>query len=245
MPPSVTPHATPGPRALRFLRSLARHNERAWFEEHRAAYEQDLLAPLRELVDEMDARLAGFAPEFVGDRRRSVFRIHRDVRFSRDKKPYKTNAACWLFHRDVGRTKGLHDSNAAAGFYYHLQPGRSFVGGGLWMPPPPALRRIREALVADSAGFERTLRGAAFRRLYGQLDEDPGTILTRPPRGYTDESPGARWLRFKSFTATHDLTDAEATAADLPDRFEAACRALLPLMRWLNGGLGLDTAAAR
>ena len=245
MPAAVPAHATPGPRALRYLRALARHNDREWFEEHRAEYEQDLLAPLRELVDEMDARLATFAPEFVGDRRRSVFRIHRDVRFSRDKRPYKTNAACWLFHRDVGRTKGPHDTHAAAGFYYHLQPGRCFVGGGLWLPPAPALRRIREAITEDAPGLERTLRGAAFKRVYGKLDEDPGTILTRPPRGYTDESPGARWLRYKSFTATHDLTDAEATAADLPARFEQACLALLPLMRWLNAGLGLATATER
>ena len=237
--------ATPGPRALRFLRALARHNDREWFEAHRAEYEQDLLAPLRELVDEMDARLATFAPEFVGDRRRSVFRIHRDVRFSKDKRPYKTNAACWLFHRDVGRTKGPHDVHAAAGFYYHLQPGRCFVGGGLWMPPAPALRRLREAIVEDAAGLERTLRAAPFTRRFGGLDEDPGTVLTRPPRGYTAESPGARWLRFKSFTATHDLTDAAATSPELPDHFETACRALLPFVRWLNGSLGLAVATGR
>lgn len=237
--------ATPGPRALRYLRALARHNEREWFEAHRGEYEQDLLTPLRELVDEMDARLATFAPELVGDRRRSVFRIHRDVRFSKDKRPYKTNAACWLFHRDVGRTTGPHDVHAGAGFYYHLQPGRCFVGGGLWMPPSPALRRIREAITEDATGFERPLRTAAFKRLYGQLDEDPGTMLTRLPRGYDDDAPGARWLRYKSFTATHDLTDAEATSPALPDRFEAACRALLPFVRWLNGALGLAAATGR
>lgn len=233
------------PDALAFLRGLARNNRRDWFEARRETFERELREPLRELVEAMDVRLARFAPEIVGDPAKAIFRIHRDVRFSKDKRPYKTNAACWLFHRDVGRTKGPHDTHAAAGFYYHLQPGRCFVGGGLWLPPAPALRRIREAIVEDAPGLERTLRGAAFKRLYGKLDEDPGTILTRPPRGYTDESPGARWLRYKSFTATHDMTDTEATAADLPERFEQACRALLPFVRWLNAGLGLSAATGR
>ncbi|HEU4629178.1 MAG TPA: DUF2461 domain-containing protein [Gemmatimonadaceae bacterium] len=233
------------PRALRFLRSLARHNTRDWFEAHREEYETALLQPLRELVDEMDARLALVAPEFVGDRRRSVFRIHRDVRFSRDKRPYKTNAACWLFHRDAGRTKGLHDSVAAAGFYFHLEPGRCFLGGGCWMPPPPALRRLREAIVDDPDGLAATVATPEFVRLFGALDEDAGTVLTRLPRGYTPDTPGAEWLRYKSFTATHDLSDVEASSPALPDTFEAACRALLPMMRWLNAALGYRPATQR
>lgn len=238
----------PSPAALTFLGRLARHNTREWFEAHRADYETSLLGPLRALVDEMDARLAGFAPEFVGDRRRSVFRIHRDVRFSSDKRPYKTNAACWLFHRDAGRTKGLHDSVAAAGFYYHLEPGACFVGGGLWMPPAPALRRVRESIVADAAGddgFGAILRQRAFRREVGALDEDPGTMLTRLPRGYLPDTPGARWLRYKSFTATVPLTDEQATAPDLADHFARCCRTLLPLTRWLNSALGYPPASRR
>jgi len=233
------------PKALTFLRGLARHNRKEWFEEHRADYESALLAPLRALVDEMDARLATIAPEFVGDRRRSIFRIHRDVRFSKDKRPYKTNAACWLFHRDAGRTKGEHDSVAAAGFYFHLQPGHCFLGGGCWMPPPPGLRRLREAIVEDADGFAATLRTPAFRRLYGKLDEDPGTMLTRLPRGYAPDAPGVEWLRFKSFTATHTLTDAEARDPALPDRWAEACAAMLPFMRWLNAALGYRAAVRR
>ena len=233
------------PGALRFLRSLARHNTRDWFEAHRADYERALLHPLRELVDEMDARLALVAPEFVGDRKRSIFRIHRDVRFSSDKRPYKTSAACWLFHRDAGRTKGPHDSIAAAGFYFHLAPGGCFLGGGCWLPPAPALRRLRDAIVEDADGLTATLTGPDFVRRFGKLDEDPGTMLTRLPRGFAPDTPGAEWLRYKSFTATHELTDAEATAPTLPDTFEAACVALLPMMRWLNAALGYRPATQR
>ena len=233
------------PRALTFLRGLARHNEKSWFEEHRGEYETALLEPLRALVDEMDARLATIAPEFIGDRKRSIFRIHRDVRFSKDKRPYKTNAACWLYHRDAGRTKGEHDTVAAAGFYFHLKPGECFFGGGCWMPPSPGLRRLREAIVEDADGFAATLRTASFKRWYGKLDEDPGTLLTRLPRGFDADAPGAEWLRFKSFTATHRLTDREATAATLPAQWTEACVAILPFMRWLNSALGHRPATRR
>lgn len=233
------------PAALRFLRGIARHNSKAWFEAHRADYEGAVLAPMRALVDEMDARLATLAPEFVGDRKRSIFRIHRDVRFSNDKRPYKTNAASWLFHRDAGRTKGQSDSVAAAGFYFHLAPGHCFLGGGCWMPPSPALRRLRDAIVEDPDGLRRTVTTPAFTRWYGALDEDEGTMLTRLPRGYAADAPGVEWLRHKSFTATHALTDAEATSADLPARWAEACEAALPLARWLNSALGHRSATRR
>src|SRR2546428_7957616 len=85
---------------LRFLRGLARNNRKPWFDAHRAEYEAVLQAPMRRLIEEMDARLARFAPEIIGDPRRSMFRIYRDIRFSKDKSPYKTHAACWLHHRD-------------------------------------------------------------------------------------------------------------------------------------------------
>lgn len=233
------------PGALRFLRGLARHNDRDWFEAHRADYEGAVLQPLRAFVDEMDARLAAIAPEFVGDRRRSVFRIHRDVRFSRDKRPYKTNAACWLFHRDVGRTKGPHSAAAAAGFYFHLAPGNCFAGGGCWLPPAPALRTLRAALVEDPDGFAATVRTRDFVARVGALDEDEGTMLARPPRGFPDDGPAAAWLRYRSFTATEAYADAEATAADVVDRAERTVRALVPMARWLNDALGHPRAARR
>lgn len=244
--PDPTPDFAGFPGALRFLRGLARHNERDWFEAHRAEYERDVLQPMRAFVDEMDARLADFAPEFVGDRKRSVFRIHRDVRFSKDKRPYKENAACWLFHRDVGRTKGPYSAVAAAGFYFHLRPGgESFAGGGCWLPPAPGLRAIRAALVEDAEGFARTVRTADFTARFGKLDEDEGAMLTRPPRGFPADGPAAPWLRYRSFTATETYTDAEATAADVADRAERTFRALVPMARWLNDALGHRRAERR
>ena len=132
--------------SLRFFRGLARNNHKAWFEAHRAAYEQHVKAPMAQLIEEMDVRMASFAPEMVGEPRRSMFRLNRDVRFSKDKSPYKTHAACWLFHRDASSKVGREAHGGGAGFYFHLQPGASFVGGGCWMPPRPALNRIRAAI---------------------------------------------------------------------------------------------------
>src|SRR5262249_23036848 len=94
------------PAAFRFLQDLARNNRKEWFEANRAVYEQELRGPMRHLVEALDARLVSIAPEIIGDAKRSMFRIHRDVRFSQDKSPYKTNAGAWLYHRDAGRKVG-------------------------------------------------------------------------------------------------------------------------------------------
>ena len=124
--------------SLEFFVGLAEHNAKPWFEAHRETYERTVKEPLQELVAAMDARFARFAPEIGGDPRRSVFRLHRDVRFAKDKSPYKTHAACWFFHRDAHKGVGRESEGGSAGFYFHLQPGSSFVGGGFWMPPAPA-----------------------------------------------------------------------------------------------------------
>jgi len=134
------------PASMRFLASLKRNNTREWFQAHRDAYERDVRAPLAALVEEMDVRLAELAPEIVGDPKRSLFRIHRDVRFSNDKSPYKTNAACWFYHGDAGRGVGSTTPHGGAGFYFHMEPGRSMIGAGIWMPPRPTLARIRERI---------------------------------------------------------------------------------------------------
>jgi uncharacterized protein (TIGR02453 family) len=233
------------PSALGFFRKLARNNRREWFDANRASYDAEVLGPLRALVEEMDARLARVAPEIVGDPRRSVFRIHRDVRFSKDKRPYKTNAACWFFHQDAGRAVGVGSGpdGGAAGFYFHLAPGECYVGGGLWMPPRTALRRIRDAIVEQQKELEGILRTRGFRAKYGTLDEE--RLLTRVPRGFPKDSPAARWLRFVSFTATRPMPEAEALSADLPAVLERDFRALLPFVRWLNAALGYRANARR
>ncbi|HUL02045.1 MAG TPA: DUF2461 domain-containing protein [Gemmatimonadales bacterium] len=228
---------------LSFLRGLARNNAKPWFEAHRAEYEDHVRGPMRELIEEMDARLARLAPEMVGDPKRSMFRIYRDIRFSRDKSPYKTHAACWFYHRDVSSGVGGEAEGGGAGFYAHIEPGRSMVGAGIWMPPRPLLRRLREAIAERATGFERIVRDRAFVRRYGGLDDE--LILKRMPRGFAETHPAARWLRYQSFTAGRMLRDAEATSPRLPVLLETDFAGLLPLVRWLNGALGLKTAKRR
>ena len=224
------------PGALTFLRRLRRNNTRAWFERNRSVYETEVRDPMRALVEEMDVRLARLAPELTGDPRRSVFRIHRDVRFSPDKSPYKTNAACQFFHHDAGRGAGQDAEGAGAGLYFQLADGDCFVAGGIWMPARPALEKIREAVAEEPEALDRIVRAVAFRRRFGELDRE--AMLTRLPRGYAPDHPAARWLRFKSFTATRPLAASEVTGARLPGTLERDFAALLPLVRWLNAAIG-------
>jgi uncharacterized protein (TIGR02453 family) len=235
--------AVPGSRfegfrreALGFLRRLARNNRREWFEPNRAVYEREIRDPMRALVEEMDVRLARLAPELVGDPKRSVFRIHRDIRFSADKSPYKTNAACQFYHRDAGRGAGQDATGAGAGLYFQLAPGECFVAGGMWMPARPALDRIREAIADQPEDFASLLRAPAFRRRFRRLDRE--ALLKRMPRGYAESHPAAEWLRYRSFTATRAMTDREIQSPRLPDILERDFAALMPFVRWLNAAIG-------
>jgi uncharacterized protein (TIGR02453 family) len=191
----------------------------------------------------MDVRMSRFAPEITGEPRRSMFRLHRDVRFSKDKSPYKTHAACWFYHADSTSKVGRDAHGGGAGFYFHLQPGASFVGGGCWMPPRPALQRFRAAIAKDPRGFERVVLAARIRRRLGALSED--AMLKRVPRGYAQDHPAARWLRHGSFTLGRGLTDAEVTNSRLTATLEADFALILPLVRWLNAALGFQPARRR
>jgi uncharacterized protein (TIGR02453 family) len=234
-----------GPGSLIFLRALSRNNRREWFEAHRDSYLSELVEPMKALVEELDVRFAILAPEFVGDPRRSLFRIYRDVRFSKDKTPYKTHAALWMYHRAPGRGVGK-EIDGGAGFYLHLEPGSSLVAGGLWMPPRASLAKVRARFDEDLPGWERAMRGAAFTRRFGGLtDDEPGVLLKRLPRGYSEGHPAERWLRFNSFTVSRTYTDAEMLARGMVDRAMKDFALMVPMCRWLNRALGYAPATSR
>jgi len=230
---------TPG--ALRFLRQLKKHNEKPWFEAHREDYEAEVRGPMRALIDDMDVHFARFAPEIGADPKRSMFRIHRDIRFSNDKSPYKTHAACWFHHRDATRRVGSEATEGSAGFYFHLEPGRSMIGAGVWMPPRPQLHRLRAAIDDNPQSFDRVVRG--LPRRFGGLDDE--SVLKRMPRGYAEDHPAATWLRYQSFTTGRALTDAQVTGSRLATLLADEFEAMLPLVRWLNQALGYRPATAR
>lgn len=230
---------------LRFFRELKRHNAKVWFEAHRDEYEQSVRDPMRVLIEDLDVRFARFAPEIIGDPKRSMFRIYRDIRFSKDKSPYKTHAACWFRHRDADASVGNEAEHGGAGFYFHLEPRGSFIGGGIWMPPRPLLARLRDAIAEHPAAFERVVRARAFTRRFGGLSAEDGTVLKRMPRGFPETHRAARWLKYQSFTAGRGLSDAQVTSQRLPATLETEFERLLPLVRWLNRALGLEPATRR
>jgi uncharacterized protein (TIGR02453 family) len=229
-------------RSLTFFRQLARNNEKAWFEAHREEYENEVRAPMRELIEELDVRFARFAPEIGGDPKRSMFRINRDIRFSKDKSPYKTHAAAWFHHRNAARSVGSEADAGSAGYYFHLEPGgRSLLGAGLWMPPRPQLNKLREAIADDPKKFDRIVRSLPSR--FDGLDDE--SALKRMPRGYAEDHPAAKWLKYQSFTTGRTLTDAQVTSKSLPDLLAKEFAAVLPLVRWLNETLGFRSASRR
>jgi len=189
-----------------------------------------------ELVDEMLTRFGDFAPEIGGDPKRSMFRINRDVRFSKDKSPYKTHAACWFHHRGASRRVGSDGDEGSAGFYFHLEPGgKSMLGAGVWMPPRPQLNRLRDAIAEKPKQFERM--ALTLPRRFGGIHDY--STLKRVPRGFSEDHPAAKWLRYQSFTSGRSLTDSQVTSKTLTSVLAREYAALLPLVRWLNRALGL------
>lgn len=233
------------PEALAFLKGLKKNNKKEWFEAHRPNYDRELLAPLRAVAEELDVRFARLAPEFEANPKRSLFRIYRDVRFSKDKTPYKTHAAMWVYHRAPGRGVGK-EIDGGAGFYLHLEPGASLIAGGIWMPPRHSLNNIRQQVADDLPGFKRAIGGTAFKKRFdGLTDDEPGVKLKRMPRGFAEDHPAADWLRFNSFTVSTTYTDREMLAPSLIDRAMKDYALIVPLCRWLNNALGYPRAKTR
>jgi uncharacterized protein (TIGR02453 family) len=231
------------PKAFTFLRGLKKNNRKEWFEAHRATYEAELKEPMKLFIEEIDVLLATIAPEIIGSPKKSAFRIHRDVRFSKDKSPYKTHVAAWFFHRDAGHGVGGDAAHGGAGFYFHLEPGGCFCGGGIWMPPRPAVARIRQHIVDDLEGFEEIVTARGFKQRFGELSTE-GT-LTRTPRGFTPEHPAAEWLKYQSFIVSAEIDADVVTSKKLPQVLGKHYAAMTPFVRWLNNALGLKPASMR
>jgi uncharacterized protein (TIGR02453 family) len=214
------------PRLFKFLRELKRHNDREWFGENRERYENDVRAPLLAFISDFGPRLAKISKFMVADPRPvggSLFRIHRDVRFGKDKTPYKTHAACHFRHEDT--TKDVH----GPGFYLHLEPGTVFVAGGMWRPEAAALARIRAAMVEAPARWNKAKAGV----------ELGGASLKRPPRGFDPEHPLTVDLKRTDFITSVELDEARACGAGFLGDVERACRTAAPLMAFLARAVGL------
>ena len=218
------------PRLFRFLRELRRNNDRAWFAAHKERYVADVRDPLLAFIAAFAPRLAKIAPEMVADPRPvggSLFRIHRDTRFARDKSPYKTHAAM-AFRGALGK-----DVPGPA-YYLHLGPDDVFAGAGIWHPMPDTLAQIRRTIAAHP---QRWKRASGTKKC--ALDEDDQK-LSRPPRGFDPEHPCIEDIKRKSFTTGRAFSERDACGPRFLDDFAAACRDAKPLVAFLSEAVAPD-----
>lgn len=211
---------------FKFFKELSANNNREWFEDNKPRFRQSIQGPLVAFVEAMAPRLAKVSKHFVADPRLnggSIFRIYKDVRFSKDKTPYKTNGGVHFRHV-LG--KDAH----APGFYVHIAPGEVFYGGGIWMPPSPALLKIREAIRDDGRGWRKAVDEASFRKRFGSVR---GDTLTRPPRGFDAGDPNIDDIKRKSFFAMENGKDKQTRAASFADDVAATMTEASPFMRFL------------
>lgn len=222
--PKNSPYLTPA--AFDFLRDLAANNDRAWFKDNKDRYHGAVRDPMLRLIEDFQPRLRSINKHFIADPKPvggSLFRIHRDTRFSKDKSPYKTNAGAHFRHESA---KDAH----APGFYFHLEPDNCFAAAGLWHPDGPTLGLIRDSIIGRSRAWKEITKSDAFQTkwFFG------GDSLSRPPRGYDADHPLIDDLKRKDFIGVTSLSEETVFADDFIDQLEALYRDVVPLVRFLT-----------
>lgn len=212
---------------FRFLKNLKANNDRAWFAEHKHRYERQLKEPALRFIEAFAPHLRKLSPHFMATPR-SLFRIYRDTRFSRDKSPYKTAAGVQFRHDSA---KNAH----APGFYVHIEPGSCFIGLGIWHPDSRTLLKIRERIVDDPKTWKNVSRGTAFTGQY-RLE---GDALKRAPKGFDPEHPLIEDLRRKDFIGVRHVPQSFLTSPDLPRELAGTFRNGAPLVRFLCDAVGV------
>lgn len=219
------------PEAIQFLADLAAHNDRAWFQPRKAEFERLLKEPLEALCSALAERFASRGMPLRADPARSPFRIYRDVRFSRDKSPYKTNVGA-SFPWTEGRGSAGEAAVRGIGGYFHLAPGEVFFGGGMWHPEPAQLAAFRRTVANHPERVHEALQDPGFVESFGTIG---GDRLKRTPTGFPADHPEADLLRLKDVVFSRRLSDEEAASPDLPDRLADGLAAATPVFRLLAG----------
>lgn len=215
------------PSTIKFLKDLKKNNNKPWFEKNRKIYEDaklDFAGFIQKVIDQHGKKDPSIKHLIAKD---CLFRINRDVRFSKDKSPYK-----WNFGASINKSgrKGEH----TAGYYFQVQPNRNFAGGGIWMPEPNELKKVRQEIDYNFADFKKIIGSKKFKSVYGDLDRSDEFLLRRVPKGYEPDNPAADYLKLKSFVAISFFTDADLTSKDLVKKTVAAFEALQPLIYFIN-----------
>jgi uncharacterized protein (TIGR02453 family) len=196
--PATVPYFRP--QALTFLRSLARNNDREWFQPRKATFEAELKEPMLAIIRKVTDAMATFAPCFVRPAEKCLFRIYRDTRFSADKLPYKTHVAAWFSHQGLEKTSG-------AGYYFHIGGKEVVIAAGAYMPEKDQLAAIRHWLLDHHLELRNLLQKPAVRRTFSEFE---GNALIRPPKGFPKEHPGMDLIRCRQWGLAATLP---ATAA--------------------------------
>ena len=209
-----------------FLKNLKKNNKKEWFDINRGKYEsakkdvENLSAEIIKRLSTIDESIAHLQPKDC------MFRINRDVRFSKDKSPYKTNMGVYF-------SKGGKKGNTA-GYYFHLEPGNSFIAGGLWMPLPVDLKKVRQEIDYNWDEFNKIINSRKFKTAFGELDGSSEYVLSRPPKGYDENNPAIGFLKMKSFIASVKITDTDLATKDLVKKIVMQFESLKPLIDFMN-----------
>jgi uncharacterized protein (TIGR02453 family) len=215
---------------LQFLQTLKKNNSKEWFDANRNKYtgaKEDMTNFATEML-----RIISRFDESVGhlEAKDCLFRINRDVRFSKNKAPYKTNMAMYI-------SRGGKKALDTAGYYIHIEPGNSFMAGGIWMPMAPELKKIRQEIDYSFHDLLKILTNKKFKSTFGDLDKSEGYILSRPPKGYDADNEAIELLKLKSFIATMPLPDALLTDKKLIATIGKNFEIMHPFIQFLNRAL--------
>ncbi|MEO7314255.1 MAG: DUF2461 domain-containing protein [Ginsengibacter sp.] len=212
---------------LTFLENLKENNHKPWFDENRSKYLEartdfeDFVGNIINEMSEIDPDLKDLTPKMC------MYRINRDIRFSKNKTPYKVNIACSLTREGK---KSIY-----AGYYFHLQPGeKSFAGGGLWMPAPPELKKVRQEIDYCFPEFKQIITDTSFKKTYKSLERDEGQVLVNIPKGYEKDNPAGEFLRLKSFFVTKQIPDKQLTSNSLSKDIIHNFTVIMPLIKFIN-----------
>ncbi len=221
-----------GPELFEFLHDLRENNDRDWFKANKKRYDRDVRDPMLGFISDFAPKLREITPHLRADPRPvggSLFRIHRDVRFSKNKEPYKTHVSAQFRHKSG---KDVH----APGYYLHLEPGGSLGGIGIWQPPSDALAKIRQRIVDQPSEYEAILGAPELTAVF----EADGDSLKRAPKGYSPDHPQIEALKRKDHVMFTSFSEAEVMSAGFLDLYTERCRLGADFMLFLTTALGVD-----
>ncbi|QOW10208.1 DUF2461 domain-containing protein [Kaistella flava (ex Peng et al. 2021)] len=208
---------------LQFLKTLEKNNNREWFNEHKDVYlkaKEDVEVFVEDLIHE----ISKFDDEILKiDPKKAIFRIYRDIRFSKNKIPYKTH---------FGASLGMGKGNKISGYYLHIEPGKSFLAGGVYQPEPSVLKEIRKEIAANSEDFLKILENNDFRNNFRGLSVE--NKLQRVPTGFEKDHPMAEYLKLKSFIVSHPVSDEQLLDKNAATNFAKILESIKPLNEFLE-----------